>query len=101
MYSLFCTQGCQSGLGKGSALGLAACAALQGLLVGRKGLGRCRRGQVDARQDGGVEDATGKWSIPVGDVYAVYEGDEMLPTKEEMEEYASKNNYTFTDLSAK
>ena len=44
-----------------------------------------------------VEDTTGKWSIPVGDVYAVYEGDEMLPTKEEMEEYASKNNYTFTE----
>ena len=55
MYFLFCTQGGQSGLGKGSALGLAACAALQGLLVGRKGLGRCRRGQVDARQDGGVD----------------------------------------------
>lgn len=48
-----------------------------------------------------VEDTTGKWSIPVGDVYAVYEGDEMLPTKEEMEEYASANNYTFTDLSTK
>ena len=29
MSSLFGTQGCQSGLGKGSALGLAACAALQ------------------------------------------------------------------------
>ena len=47
-----------------------------------------------------VEDTTGKWDIPVGDVYAVYEGEEMLPTKEEMEQYAAENNYTFTDLSA-
>lgn len=47
-----------------------------------------------------VEDETGKWDIPVGDIYAVYEGDEMLPTKEEMEQYAAENNYTFTDLSA-
>ena len=48
-----------------------------------------------------VEDTTGKWSIPVGDVYAVYEGDEMMPTKEEMEQYAVENNYVFTDLSTK
>lgn len=48
-----------------------------------------------------VEDTTGKWSIPVGDVYAVYEGDEMMPTKEEMEQYAAENNYVFTDLSTK
>lgn len=47
-----------------------------------------------------VEDETGKWDIPVGDIYAVYEGDKMLPTKEEMEQYAAENNYTFTDLSA-
>lgn len=46
-----------------------------------------------------VEDTSGKWSIPIGDVYAVYEGDEMLPTKEEMEQYAAENNYVFTDLS--
>ncbi len=46
-----------------------------------------------------VEDTTGKWSIPVGDIYAIYEGDEMLPTKEEMEQYAAENNYVFTDLS--
>lgn len=46
-----------------------------------------------------VEDKSGKWSIPVGDVYAKYTGEEMLPTKEEMEAYASENGYTFTDLS--
>lgn len=47
-----------------------------------------------------VEDTTGKWSIPVGDVYAIYEGDEMLPTKEDMQAYATENGYTFKDLSA-
>ncbi len=47
-----------------------------------------------------VEDTTGKWSIPVGDVYAVYEGDEMLPTKEEVQKYAEENGYVFRDLSA-
>ena len=31
-----------------------------------------------------VEDHTGKWSIPVGEIYEVYEGEEMLPTKEEV-----------------
>lgn len=46
-----------------------------------------------------VEDTTGKWSIPVGDVYAIYEGDEMLPTKEDMESYAAEMGYTFRDLS--
>jgi ABC-type branched-subunit amino acid transport system substrate-binding protein len=48
-----------------------------------------------------VEDTTGKWSIPVGEVYAVYEGDEMLPTKEEVQQYAEENGYVFTDLSTK
>lgn len=47
-----------------------------------------------------VEDTSGKWDIPIGEVYAVYEGDEMLPTKEDMEQYAAENNYVFTDLSA-
>ncbi|MGN0974468.1 MAG: ABC transporter substrate-binding protein [Gemmiger sp.] len=47
-----------------------------------------------------VEDTTGKWEIPVGDIYAVYEGDEMLPTKEEMEAYATEMGYEFKDLSA-
>ncbi|MCI8949943.1 MAG: ABC transporter substrate-binding protein [Lachnospiraceae bacterium] len=46
-----------------------------------------------------VEDTTGKWSIPVGDVYAVYEGDEMLPSKEEVQKYAEENGYVFKDLS--
>lgn len=47
-----------------------------------------------------VEDTSGKWDIPVGELYAKYTGEEMLPTKEEMEEYASENGYTFKDLSA-
>lgn len=28
-----------------------------------------------------VEDTTGKWSIPVGEIYKIYEGEEMLPSK--------------------
>lgn len=47
-----------------------------------------------------VEDTTGKWDIPVGDVYAVYEGNEMLPTKEEVRKYAEEMGYAFKDLSA-
>ena len=46
-----------------------------------------------------VEDETGKWEIPVGDVYAVYEGDEMLPSKDDMMKYAEENGYVFKDLS--
>ncbi|MDD4849713.1 MAG: ABC transporter substrate-binding protein [Gemmiger sp.] len=46
-----------------------------------------------------VEDTTGKWDIPVGDVYAVYKGDEMLPSKEEMQSYAAEMGYAFKDLS--
>lgn len=46
-----------------------------------------------------VEDTTGKWEIPVGEVYAVYEGDEMLPSKEDMIKYAEENGYVFKDLS--
>ncbi len=46
-----------------------------------------------------VEDTTGKWSIPVGDIYAVYEGDEMLPSKDEVKQYAEENGYAFKDLS--
>lgn len=48
-----------------------------------------------------VEDESGKWSIPVGDVYAKYEGDEMLPTKEDVQAYAEENGYEFKDLSQK
>ena len=47
-----------------------------------------------------VEDTTGKWEIPVGEVYAVYTGDEMLPSKEDMQAYAAEMGYTFRDLSA-
>ena len=46
-----------------------------------------------------VEDTTGKWKIPVGDIYKVYMAEEVLPTKEQMQDYASKNGLTFTDLS--
>lgn len=46
-----------------------------------------------------VEDTSGKWSIPIGDVYAVYKGDEMLPSKQDMIDYATENGYTFKDLS--
>lgn len=47
-----------------------------------------------------VEDETGKWEIPVGELYAIYEGDEMLPSKEDMMQYAEENGYVFKDLSA-
>jgi ABC-type branched-subunit amino acid transport system substrate-binding protein len=47
-----------------------------------------------------VEDETGKWSIPVGEIYAVYTGDEMLPSKEDVQAYAEENGYEFRDLSA-
>lgn len=46
-----------------------------------------------------VEDTTGKWSIPVGDVYAVYMAEEVLPGKEEMKAYADENGLNFVDLS--
>ena len=46
-----------------------------------------------------VEDTTGKWEIPVGDVYAVYSGDEMLPSKQDMIDYANEMGYEFKDLS--
>ena len=46
-----------------------------------------------------MEDTTGKWEIPVGEVYAVYEGDEMLPSKDDMIKYAEENGYVFKDLS--
>lgn len=46
-----------------------------------------------------VEDTSGKWNIPVGDIYAVYEGNEMLPSKEDVQKYAEEMGYTFKDLS--
>lgn len=46
-----------------------------------------------------VKDKTGKWSIPVGDIYKVYKAVDVLPTKDQMKEYASKNGLTFKDLS--
>lgn len=48
-----------------------------------------------------VEDTTGKWSIPVGEIYKVYEGDEMLPSKDDVKKYAEENGYVFKDLSEK
>lgn len=48
-----------------------------------------------------VEDTTGKWSIPVGDIYAVYGGDEMLPSKDEVKAYAEEQGYDFMDLSVR
>ncbi|WP_367568226.1 ABC transporter substrate-binding protein [Lacrimispora sp.] len=48
-----------------------------------------------------VEDTSGKWDIPIGDIYAVYEGNDMLPSKEDVQKYAEENGYTFTDLSTK
>lgn len=46
-----------------------------------------------------VEDTTGKWDIPVGDVLNVYTAEDVLPTKEEMQEYAKEAGLTFKDLS--
>lgn len=46
-----------------------------------------------------VEDTTGKWTIPIGDIYATYMAEEVLPSKEQMQDYAQKNGLTFKDLS--
>lgn len=46
-----------------------------------------------------VEDTTGKWTIPVGDVYKVFMAEEVLPTKEEMQAYAKEMGIEFKDLS--
>ena len=48
-----------------------------------------------------VEDTTGTWSIPVGEVYKVFMGEEILPTKDEMKAYADEMGYEFKDLSQK
>lgn len=48
-----------------------------------------------------VEDTTGKWSIPIGELYKVYMGEDVLPTKEEMKAYAVEAGYEFKDLSVK
>lgn len=48
-----------------------------------------------------VEDKSGKWSIPVGEIYKVYQGDEMLPSKEDVQGYAKEKGYSFKDLSTK
>lgn len=47
-----------------------------------------------------IEDASGKWDIPIGEVHKVYMAEEVLPTKEEMQAYAEEIGLTFTDLSA-
>lgn len=46
-----------------------------------------------------VEDTTGTWSIPVGEVYKVFMGEDILPTKDEMKAYADEMDYKFKDLS--
>lgn len=46
-----------------------------------------------------VEDTTGTWNIPVGDIYAIYKAEEVLPTKDEMKTYAEENDIIFKDLS--
>lgn len=46
-----------------------------------------------------VEDTTGKWDIPVGDIYKVYMAEDVLPTKEQMKEYAEEIGIPFVDLS--
>lgn len=46
-----------------------------------------------------VKDTKGKWSIPVGDVYKVFKAADVLPTKDQMKDYANKNGLTFKDLS--
>lgn len=46
-----------------------------------------------------VEDTSGKWSIPVGELYKVYMAEDVLPSKEEMQAYAQEVGLTFKDLS--
>jgi len=46
-----------------------------------------------------VEDTSGKWPVPVGEIYKVYKAEEVLPTKEEMQAYAEEIGLTFKDLS--
>ena len=46
-----------------------------------------------------IEDESGEWNIPIGEVLHVYEAEEVLPTKEELSEYAAESGFTFTDLS--
>ena len=48
-----------------------------------------------------VEDTTGTWSIPIGEVYKVFMGEDILPTKDEMKAYADEMGYEFKDLSQK
>ena len=46
-----------------------------------------------------VEDETGEWNIPIGEILNVYEAEDVLPTKEELAAYAEEQGFTFTDLS--
>lgn len=48
-----------------------------------------------------VEDKTGKWAIPVGEVYKVYMAEDILPTKDQMKAYADESGIAFKDLSVK
>lgn len=47
-----------------------------------------------------IEDTTGKWDIPIGEVHRVYMAEEVLPTKDEMQAYAKETGIAFSDLSA-
>lgn len=46
-----------------------------------------------------IEDKSGKWDIPIGEVHKVYMAEEVLPSKEEMQEYAKQAGIEFKDLS--
>ncbi len=45
-----------------------------------------------------VEDTTGTWDIPIGDIYKVYMADDVLPNEDEMKAYAAEMNYTWKDI---
>lgn len=46
-----------------------------------------------------VEDPTGKWPIPIGEILNVYKAEDVLPSKEEMKAYAKEIGLPFKDLS--
>ncbi len=46
-----------------------------------------------------VKDKTNKWEIPIGEVYKVYMASDVLPSKEEMQKYATEIGVKFKDLS--
>lgn len=46
-----------------------------------------------------VEDTTGKWDIPIGDIYKIYMADDILPGEDEMKAYATEMGYTWKDIT--